>query len=63
MIRKIITRRRRYRDRETDKELVGLLTAISIVSRRLAHRLSSPEQQLPHEGGDSRYATRTRPAD
>ena len=34
-----------YRDRERNEELIGVLTAISIVSRRLAGRLAALEQR------------------
>ena len=34
-----------YRDRERNEELIGVLTAISIVSRRLAARLIALECQ------------------
>ena len=40
-----------YRDRERNEELIGVLAAISIVSRRLAGRLIALEQ---------RYAEKTR---
>lgn len=35
----------RYRDSERNEELVGVLTAISIVSKRLAGRISALEQR------------------
>ena len=35
----------RYRDSERNEELVGVLTAISIVSTRLAGRISALEQR------------------
>ena len=35
----------RYRDSERNEELVGVLTAISIVSKRLASRISALEQR------------------
>ena len=34
-----------YRDRERNEELIGVLTAISIVSKRLAGRLAVLEQK------------------
>ena len=35
----------RYRDSERNEEFVGVLTAISIVSKRLAGRISALEQR------------------
>lgn len=35
----------RYRDSERNEELVGVLTAISVVSKRLAGRISALEQR------------------
>jgi hypothetical protein len=42
-----------YRDRERNDELIGVLTAISIVSKRLARRLMALERNRTHtkEGG------------
>ena len=34
-----------YRDRERNEELIGVLTAISIVSKRLAGRITALEQR------------------
>ncbi|MCC8057224.1 hypothetical protein [Cloacibacillus sp.] len=34
-----------YRDRERSEELVGVLTAISVVSKRLAGRIAALEQR------------------
>lgn len=41
------------RDRELDEELVGMLTAISIVSKRLAKKLSVLQDTLQNEGGEN----------
>jgi len=40
------------RDRELDAEIVGILTAISIVSKRLAKRISALQEQCK-TGGDA----------
>ena len=43
-------------DRELNEELVGVLTAISVVSKRLAGRLSRMEQDVFRtEGGRKPY--------
>ena len=39
------------RDVETTEELVGVLTAISLVSKRLAKKLTLLEQRSPENGG------------
>lgn len=36
-------------------EIIGLLTAISIVSKRMAHRLALLDQRTATERGDTRY--------
>lgn len=53
------------RDRERNEELIGVLTAISIVSKRLAGRLTALEHQYAEKtrGGkcnDTRQSTATR---
>ena len=45
-----------YRDRERNEELIGVLTAISIVSKRLAGRLAALEQKP--RGGRCFYSSR-----
>jgi len=42
-----------FRDHELDEELAGILTAISVVSRRLAKKLLTLQRQgaLKEEGG------------
>ncbi|KAB2953743.1 hypothetical protein F9B85_03755 [Heliorestis acidaminivorans] len=42
-----------FRDQELDEELAGILTAISVVSRRLAKKLLTLQQQdaLMEKGG------------
>jgi len=45
-----------YNGRERNKALIGVLTAISVVSRRLASRLSDLEQR--YEKGEKSYDTR-----
>ena len=48
-----------YRDRERNEELIGVLTAISIVSRRLAGRLIDLEQRCAEKPrGGKCYDTR-----
>ena len=49
----------RYRDREQNQELIGVLTAISVVSKRLAGRLAALDHRMARkpEGG-KRYVTR-----
>ena len=48
-----------YRDRERNEELIGVLAAISIVSRRLAGRLAAQEQrQAEKSRGGKCYDTR-----
>ena len=48
-----------YRDRERNEELIGVLAAISIVSRRLAGRLAALEQrQAEKSRGGKCYDTR-----
>ena len=47
---------------EADAELVSILSDISVVSRRIARRLSLMEQRLSYEGGDPNRATKTRHA-
>jgi hypothetical protein len=44
-----------YRDKELDEELAGILTAISVVSKRLAVKLRKLAQQAEQEaeGGES----------
>ena len=44
-----------YRDRDRNEELIGVLTAISIVSKRLAGRLTTLEQRCAEKprGGKS----------
>ncbi|MFC5543311.1 hypothetical protein ACFPOH_16495 [Ureibacillus suwonensis] len=39
------------RDSETTEELVGVLTAISVVSKRLAKKLALLEQRSAENGG------------
>ena len=49
----------RYRDSERNEELVGVLTAISIVSKRLAGRISALEQRRAEKSrGGKVYDTR-----
>ena len=45
----------KYRDRERNEEIIGILTAISIVSKRLAGRLTTLEQRCAEKprGGKS----------
>ena len=48
-----------YRNRERNEELIGILTAISIVSRRLAGRLIALEQRCAEKSrGGNCYDTR-----
>ena len=48
-----------YRNRERNEELIGVLTAISIVSRRLAGRLIALEQRYAKKPiGGNCYDTR-----
>ena len=48
-----------YRDRERNEELIGVLAAISIVSRRLAGRLIALEQRYAEKPrGGNCYDTR-----
>ena len=49
-----------YRDRERNEELIGLLTAIGIVSKRLVARLAALEQRCAEKprGGRCCYDTR-----
>lgn len=48
-----------YRNRERNEELIGVLTAISIVSKRLAGRLSALEQRYAEKSrGGKCYDTR-----
>ena len=44
-----------YRDRDRNEELIGVLTAISIVSKRIAGRLAALEQRCAEKprGGKS----------
>jgi len=47
-----------YRDREPNEELIGVLMAISIVSKRLAVRLTALEQRSAEKPrGGNRYVT------
>lgn len=46
------------RDSELEEELAGILTAISIVSKRLAKKLSK-QNELTEEGGISYEESRT----
>ncbi len=51
-----------YCDRERNEELIGVLTAISIVSKRLASRLSDLEQRHAEKPrGEKCYDTRQSP--
>lgn len=53
-----------YRDRKRNEELIGVLTAISIVSKRLAVRLTALEQRLAgNPRGGNRYVTGQSKAD
>lgn len=45
------------RDRETQDELVGVLTAISVVSKRLARKLALLERRTPGERSEAEYDT------
>jgi hypothetical protein len=48
-----------YRDRERNEELIGILTAISIVSKRLAGRITALEQRYAENSrGGKVYDTR-----
>lgn len=48
-----------YRNRERNEELIGVLTAISIVSKRLAGKLSALEQRYAEKPrGEKCYDTR-----
>jgi hypothetical protein len=44
------------RDSETTEEIIGILYAISVVSRRLAKKLSLLEQQIGRQGGGAAHA-------
>jgi hypothetical protein len=58
MQRKQCARFAEYRDRERNEELIGVLMAISIVSKRLAVRLMALEQRLAgNPRGGNRYVT------
>lgn len=49
----------RDRERERNEELIGVLTAISIVSKRLAGRLTALEHQYEEKTrGEKLYGTR-----
>jgi len=49
------------RDRETNEELIGVLTAISVVSKRLAGRLAAKERRWEDEAkGGKPYGTSQR---
>ncbi|GHU53468.1 hypothetical protein FACS1894132_05710 [Clostridia bacterium] len=52
-----------YRDQERNDELIGVLTAISIVSKRLARRLTALEHSRTHtkEGGRAYDTGQSRP--
>ena len=53
----------RYRDRERNEELAGVLTAISIVSKRLAVRLTALERKREANPRGGKYdVTRQSPA-
>ena len=45
----------RYRDSERNEELVGVLTAISIVSKRLASRISALEQRRGNKARGGKF--------
>ena len=51
MDRKSIAALTRERDAETTEEVVGVLTAISLVSKRLAKKLMLLERQSAENGG------------
>ncbi|MBS3899917.1 MAG: hypothetical protein KGZ54_04375 [Dethiobacter sp.] len=49
----------KYRDRERNEEIIGVLTAISIVSKRLAGKLIALEQRYAEKSrGEKCYDTR-----
>jgi len=48
----------RPRDAETAEEVIGILTAISIVSKRMAKKLAALEQPPERKEGDKRDALR-----
>ena len=50
------------RDPKGNADLINVLTDLSTVSLRIAHRLSLMEQRLSREGGRPGYATKTRHA-
>lgn len=47
-------------DAETAEELIGVLTAISVVSKRMAMKLAILEQRAARRGGERPHARRTR---
>ena len=46
-------------DAETAEELIGVLTAISVVSKRMAMKLAILEQRAARRGGERPNARRT----
>lgn len=44
-----------YRDRERNEELIGVLLAISIVSKRLAGKLTALEHRYPEKSKGGKY--------